>query len=525
MSRRSDIRILCCTSFKFQDDLLAKLSRFLQETHIDNHLNNRFLVVTSSEKLKTAIAVVYSILAFAASIPYGLVSPIPLAIVAICMFMLSIASYFVFGKPKRGMWVFRTVLFITIILAIWIYLQSIPLPIQLYLNPIWKNVHQLGGVAAGSISLEPADTLASLVVMGLPAITFMTGLIIADTDKRARLMISFAAMIAGFIAVFGLFQFLLFPGILIGTEKIFYLDSLTAVFVNRNTAATFLGLGLMILLTTASDTGLNIFDYRQDRSIEIAEKVRFSLFVALAAACLTGLLLTQSRAGIFSTVLALAIYLPFLIRQWVRRVPNLSLLLKNRDWTRLVVTAGVFLSIGALGFALAGRVILRADIRGSEDARFCFWPDVMRGVSENWLLGTGFGTFGSVFSSFRTAACGIHGVIDRAHNSYLEAFFTLGVAGPLIIAFLLMVLVRSFWQGFRSRRRLRHYAVLGFCGTLLTAFHAVTDFSLQIPGYAIFFSAFLAGTISICCGREGIEQQGERSDISPSRGTPRVKTA
>lgn len=379
----------------------------------------------------------------------------------------------------------------------------------------------------GSISLEPADTRAALFVMGLPAMTFMTGLIIADTDKRARLMISSAAMIAGFIAIFGLSQFLLFPKILIGTEKIFYLDSLTAVFVNRNTTATFLGLSLLMLLTCTSETGLSIFGYRRGLPLEIADKARFSLFVGLVPVCLTALLLTQSRAGVFSTVLALAIYLPFLIRQWERQITNLSARPETRGWKSLIIIAAVLMSIGFFGFAFAGRAMLRADIRGSDDARFCFWPDVVRGISENWLLGTGFGTFGSAFPSFRTAACGIHGVVDRAHNSYLEAFFTLGLVGPLIIAFILTVLARAFWHGFRDRRRLRHYSALGFAGTVLTASHALVDFSLQIPGYAIFFSAFIAGTVSICCGREGMEQQGQGggSGISPSHGAPGIKAA
>ncbi|MGO7544055.1 1,4-beta-xylanase, partial [Rhizobium ruizarguesonis] len=69
------------------------------------------------------------------------------------------------------------------------------------------------------------------------------------TDQRARKVLAGLGLSAVIIAVFGLLQFLLFPSILIFIEKHAYLDSLTAVFFNRNTAATFLGLGTLLMLT------------------------------------------------------------------------------------------------------------------------------------------------------------------------------------------------------------------------------------------------------------------------------------
>ncbi|MGO8388838.1 1,4-beta-xylanase, partial [Rhizobium johnstonii] len=89
----------------------------------------------------------------------------------------------------------------------------------------------------------------SILWVALPFFTFLTGLLLCDTDQRARKVLTGLWLTAGIIAVFGLLQFLLFPNILIVVEKRAYLDSLTAVFVNRNTAATFLGLGTLLMLT------------------------------------------------------------------------------------------------------------------------------------------------------------------------------------------------------------------------------------------------------------------------------------
>jgi len=73
---------------------------------------------------------------------------------------------------------------------------------------------------------------------------------------------------------------------------------------------------------------------------------------------------------------------------------------------------------------------------------------------------------------------------------------------PIVVLLIFFVLLRAFWIGYRERHRLRHYAILGCSATILTAAHATVDFSIQIPGFAIFFMAVLAGVISICCGRE-----------------------
>jgi O-antigen ligase len=218
-------------------------------------------------------------------------------------------------------------------------------------------------------------------------------------------------------------------------------------------------------------------------------------------------MLTQSRAGLFVTGLSSIIYLPYLASQWI--APSSKFVLTRRRLTACGAVALVVVFIAIFG----GRAILRADQRGADDDRFCIWSDTMHSLSDNWLQGTGFGTFRTVFSAYRTSNCGIGGIIDRAHNSYLEGFLTLGILSPIITCLIFLVLLQAFWIGYRGRRRLRHYSLLGCVGTLLAAAHSVVDFSIQIPGFAIFFMAFLANAISICCGREErIKENGK--DVS-----------
>jgi hypothetical protein len=63
---------------------------------------------------------------------------------------------------------------------------------------------------------------------------------------------------------------------------------------------------------------------------------------------------------------------------------------------------------------------------------------------------------------------------------------------------------------------LRHYVLLGLAATVLVALHAAVDFSLQIPGFAVFFAAFLSAVVTISLGRNGGE--AERQYVRPASG-------
>lgn len=452
-----------------------------------------------TDRLKTILAGFYCTVVLTAVIPFGLVDATPFAAVAIGMFALGLAALMLFGEPKRARWIFVWTLLLFLVTLAWVVVQTIHMPWPSLINPIWKDARVLLGESRDTISVAPADTLASLLYIALPAMTFLTGLIIADTDKRARRILMVLAVGAGLIALFGLAQFLLSPKMLLTENKRYYLDSLTAVFVNRNTAATFLGLGFLLTATFASENGRAYFGFSSAPSGSFNEGLGFWLFVGFGLSCLTALMLTQSRAGLVVTGLGSVVYLPFLASQWRGRRSGQALQAGSafRKWL-LVVGALSLLFVAVFG----GRAIQRADQKGTDDGRFCIWSDTVHAISHNWLEGTGFGTFRTVYPAYRTPDCGIGGIVDRAHNSYLEGFLTLGVIFPIVVLPIFFVLLRAFWIGYRERHRLRHYAILGCSATILTAAHATVDFSIQIPGFAIFFMAVLAGVISICCGRE-----------------------
>ncbi|TAY18261.1 O-antigen ligase domain-containing protein [Rhizobium leguminosarum] len=436
-------------------------------------------------------------------IPFGSVTPFPFAFAAIGMFALAIISGLLFKEPRQSRWVFSIALFLLVVLAGWAFIQTIELPSNWLANPAWNAARDLAGAQYAAISVEPADTLASILWVALPFVTFLTGLLLCDTDQRARKVLTGLGLTAGIVAVFGLMQFLLFPKILIVVEKHAYLDSLTAVFVNRNTAATFLGLGTLLMLTLVRDITRAYSKYPPGEPGRNALLLRSWIYILLLCACFTALMLSRSRAGIFATFVAALIYFPWLVVNWngsrrhLRPAPRWRSMLKLLSAIAFVV---VLLTV------FAGQAILRAQERRLEDDdRFCILPGIWRAISDHWLTGTGLGTFRTVFSAYRDPACGIFGVFDRAHNFYLEGFLGLGILFPIATVLAFSVLARAFWHGLAQRRRLRHYVLLGLAATVLVALHAAVDFSLQIPGFAVFYSAFLSAVVAICLGRSNGE--------------------
>ncbi len=432
-------------------------------------------------------------------IPFGSVTLIPFSFAAIGMFVLAVIGGLVYGEPQHVKPAFRVGLALLVILAAWTFTQTISLPNNWLENSAWQSVRQVIGSQPGAISVEPADTRSAILFIALPFMTFLTGLCLCDNDERAQWLIKAMGVTSGLIAIFGLLQFAASPSTLIAVRKVAYLDSLTAVFVNRNTAATFFGVGLLTLAILVHTSVKSAAAYPIGSSGRTTKLVFVGFYAVLLCSCFTALMLSRSRAGITSTFAA-----TFILVMWIaasNRAGGLAASMLGRVPSAVrIVVAGALLILVFIAFS--GQAILRARERELlDDDRLCILPGIWRAVSDYWLTGTGLGTFRTVFSSYRDPACGIFGVFDRAHNFYLEAFLGLGIVFLVTLIVALVVLLAIFLRGLKHRRRGRAFVVLGICATILVLLHGTVDFSLQIPGFAIFFAALLSATVSISLGR------------------------
>jgi O-antigen ligase len=321
-------------------------------------------------------------------------------------------------------------------------------------NPFSHSAWELArtdlGENAGAISASPAATFAALPALGLPFITFLSALALHQNDDAALKLLSRLTVLGVLVALLGLAQNIAGRDFLLSAD-VAQEASLTAVFVNRNSAATFFGLAALAALGVGIER-LNRIDGRSlvRRFLEprLTFESRYNQFLAASVALVLivlALALTQSRAGIASGAVAISTAVAWWV--WQRRGGGLS----ARLLPSLLVAAA-----SALAFwTLSARAIWRAQRQGSADARWCTYEATIAAIRDHVWFGTGLGTFDVVFPIYRKQECGIAGTWQRAHNSFLEGFLGLGFPFALLAIVCLVLLLGVFVQGLRERRRMR----------------------------------------------------------------------
>jgi O-antigen ligase len=254
----------------------------------------------------------------------------------------------------------------------------------------------------------------------------------------------------------------------------------SGTFVNANNYADYAGLSAMAALVLAFRPGS-----RQEGRESSSERWRRRLAVltgmsglwfALAIILFMGVFLSGSRAGLVSLALALITMVAFHTRGSVRTmfvllVPLaiLALIILTPGGDRLLEKSTRFVSQGV--------------------ERDALYQVTLGAIALRPMIGWGMNSFEELYSVFQPAS--IVGNYDKAHNTYLELAFDLGI--PAASALMLAV-VWVAWRaaiGFGIRGRDRELAGLGVYSTVLVAFHSLFDFGLQIPAVTCTFVSLL----------------------------------
>jgi O-antigen ligase len=367
-------------------------------------------------------------------------------------------------------------------------------------DPIWARPRLLLGLDVAPRISSRAEISPIAIGHFLLAVTSVACGFFAGTSRHnGDRLIATARYAILLYAVFGLLALALTPDLLLWAPKVAYRGSLTATFVNHNTAATFIGVGL-ILWSCATSVKLQALQWSSLRVLLLTtsnERVAFELVLHASGAliCLYALLLTGSRGGLICSCLGLLAALGLTVADR----------LKGRAW----LMAGLFAAALAvtLGWLSgAGRI-------GSEGAldegRWAVYQICLEAIRQRPLLGAGAGTFADIFPSLRTASFESWGIWDFAHSTILEIAYEMGIplALAVVVAAVASVLIlarAALRSGGRSRSSLAALAGIA----VLTYLHATIDFSLQIPGYLIVFGILLGCGLARATASERIENSG-----------------
>lgn len=190
------------------------------------------------------ICFLISLIAFL--LPEGSVRPEPLHLIAVPAFAIVVLAVAFNAPSDRHRWLFGLTMAIVVVLAFWCVAQAAQFGGNPFANPVWPRISEIVGSVPGAISIAPANTIEAMVPVLMPFAVFIAALVLFQSDQDALTLLRFMAISGAFVALYGLIQFEFFPETLLFRKKEFYLHDLTAVLVNRNSIATYLGAALIL---------------------------------------------------------------------------------------------------------------------------------------------------------------------------------------------------------------------------------------------------------------------------------------
>ncbi len=374
------------------------------------------------------------------------------------------------------------------LISIWVVVQAgtwIPRWLE---NPMYQYMREAYpvNVVAGSITISRDFTYPALLRLLTEGAVFWLFLQLCRSPQRAHLTVQAVALIGIGYAVYGIVEFFVFPETILWFSKQAYLDSVTSTFINRNSYATYAGIGLVCTLActfSAYSRGANLAGRSALR--------RATSFVAstagpagwwLVGSFILGLALvrTGSRGGILASVAG---------------VLALVLMTTLRGRNVVVATASLLglLTVGVATFVFgdffAGRLL---ELGFNASDRLAVYRLTLLSIFDAPWKGWGYGTFNYVFPMYRDNSLGPYGFWDKAHNTYLEIFQGLGIPLATLFFVMLLILVVRCGHAALTRRSSATALLVATSATVIVALHAFVDFSMQIQAVALTWTALLA---------------------------------
>lgn len=317
-------------------------------------------------------------------------------------------------------------------------------------------------------------SVMELVRLSSLAIIFYIVVNFINEEKRIKRLINVILGVGTGIALFGILQYLGF------FDKSWW-DSagfLSATYVNHNHFAGYMELVIPLsigMILSEKDLG--------KKSLYI-----YSFLILCAA-----FLLSMSRGGWFSLSVSMFFMAVMVFRKGRARLGIFALL------TLLMI-------VGILLFKSIDMEVLLKRLSSYKELDFSGRLDIWKGtlgiIRNNWLLGTGPGTFIYNFPRYRPA--GLNMFVNYAHSDYLQVASEMGI---LALGLTVFIIARIFIKGVRThviaRTSFKTWISLSLAtGVLSMSIHNLADFNFYIPANAILFTVFAGLIFNISSRRE-----------------------
>ena len=307
-----------------------------------------------------------------------------------------------------------------------------------------------------------------------------------------------------FEASYGLYQYLSD----VEVTDLFYKNTATGTFINRNSYAGLLEMTIPLILTYT----LSLFTWKKKSFIKnIVSSDNFSkqfLFLFILSLVFLALVFSLSRMGIIVALLSLIFF-------WITH-SSITKQTKTNAWIMLLIIGIVALYGLAIGIYPAFERFIA--LKETTPDRVVVWGDMMSAVRDFPVFGTGLGTFSYIYMLYNKT---IQNPVEfvYAHNDYLQLLIETGIPATLALLSALVLFLRSSYRTIKelywSGENFKFYLGLGaMTGIVAILIHSLTDFNLHIPSNATYFAILLGILAAIGRADENkINKRGETSDL------------
>jgi O-antigen ligase len=383
--------------------------------------------------------------------------------------------------------------------ALWAGIQASPWTPVGWHHPLWALAGAaLGRELPGAISVDPYETLSAVMRLLSYGGVFWLAFRLCRAPGRAETAFLCITAIGALQAIYALADVFSGANLVLWYPKTDYAGTATGTFFNRNTYATYAGLGL---ICASALIARGLFDQLSQPAADARVRPRFRWWLFPAWMLLaTALLLSQSRGGVLATLAGLLAFsvTVAVAKEMPRRARSAAVAL-------ILVLAVGFLAISGGGVATR---LLWADV--ALQGRAEIWAQAADEIARRPLTGDGYGTFAEVYAGISKPKAGDDGYVDKAHNTYVEEALELGIPAEVLLTFAIVLAALASFRGLDRWSRASSDArndpafrvaagAAGIGASTLVALHSVVDFSLQIPAlaatYAFILGAALAGAL------------------------------
>ena len=371
-------------------------------------------------------------------------------------------------------------------------LQLVPLPASVWTRlPGRATAAQVLDIARLGrpwlpFSLAPEQTWRSAMALAPPAAMFMGALFLSEGQRRVLAVCWLALAVVSLVV--GALQMLGGEASPLYFYPITNLGAPVGLFSNRNHQAEF----LLCLIPIAA-----VFAARFNGAFEDRRAFSALLAVLYIVVAIVGVAVTRSRAGIVLGGLALLGAGAVVARGGAVR----------RHWRGAAgIAGGGALAIAAVLMFGLGPILDRFGA-GAAEPRFEDWPLVTRAAGGFLPLGSGIGSFQTVYDAIEPLGDVSPVYFNHAHNDYLELWLETGAIGAgLLLVFAGWLAWRMWTIWTRAAGPGRDLAAACSVTALLLAAHSAVDYPLRTEALAVLF-AFACAVLAVYRPAEETREQ------------------